>query len=164
MAAALFSAAILFAAKPAPAQSCATVSHQEADFMVGNWLASDSSGHTIGTTTIRKAYGGCVLIERWRGTGNSDEGLGVIGYDPARRSWHRDFIDRRGLVLSLDGRREGPAMVMTGNDYEMDGTRMNRLTWAPQRDGTIAQRWQTSTDGGRSWQLKDHTLLRRIAE
>jgi hypothetical protein len=132
--------------------------------MVGNWLASDSSGHTIGTTTIRKAYGGCALIERWRGTGRSDEGLGVIGYDPARGSWHRDFIDRRGFVLALDGRREGPAMVMTGSDYETDVARMNRVSWAPRGDGTIEQRWQTSTDGGRSWQLNVHTLLRRIAE
>lgn len=164
MTAALVSAAMLFAVESVPAQSCVTTSHQELDFIIGNWLVSDSSGHAIGTTTIRKTYGGCALIERWRGMGSSDEALGVIGYDPEGRSWHRDFIDRRGFVLAIDGRRDGLTLVMSGNDYQLDVARMNRVTWAAQRDGTIVQRWQTSTDGGRSWQLQFHALLRRIAE
>jgi hypothetical protein len=164
LAAALFFAAMLVAAEPVPARSCATAPGGELDFLIGNWLVTDSSGHAIGTTTIRKACSGCALIERWRGTGRSDEGLGVIGYDPAAGRWHREFLDRRGFVLALDGRREGPTIVMTGNDYEHDVARMNRVTWAALRDGTVVQRWQTSTDGGRSWQPRFHALLRRIAE
>jgi hypothetical protein len=162
--AALLSAAILIAAEQAPAQSCASASQRELDFMVGNWLVSDSSGQVTGTTTIRKASGGCVLIEQWRGTGKLDEGLGVIDYDPARTSWHRDFLDQGGVVLALDGRLDGQTMVMTGNDYALGGARMNRVTWAPQPDGTITQSWQTSTDGGQSWRSQLRARLRRIAE
>ena len=164
MVAALLSAAMLLAAERLPAQACSTSADQEIDFLIGNWLVSDSSGQAIGTTSIRKAYGGCVLIERWRGIGNSDEGLGVIGYDPNGSSWHREFLDRRGFVLALNGSRQGPTLVMTGNDYQRDAARMNRVTWAAQPDGTISQRWQTSTDGGQTWQIQLNGLLRRIAE
>jgi hypothetical protein len=75
------------------------------------------------------------LIERWREMTSSDEGLGVIGHDPEARSWHRDLLDRRGFVLARGGRREGP----TGNDYQVDVARMNRVTGAAQCDDTIVQ-------------------------
>jgi len=42
-----------------------------------------------------------------RGVANSGEGLGVVGYQPARRTWHRDFIDHNGFVLELDGQIAG---------------------------------------------------------
>jgi hypothetical protein len=159
----LGSAAMLSAAEPLPDQ-CSSAQHRQFDFVVGNWLVRDSSGHAIGTTTVSKEYGGCVLIERWRGVGNSNEGLGVIGYQPGSKIWHRDFIDHSGFVLAFDGHLDGATMVMTGKDYPSDAARMHRVTWRPQSDGSVEERWQTSTDAGRSWQAHFYGVLRRIAE
>jgi len=69
---ALGSAAMLVAAEPLHAQ-CSSAQHHQFDFVVGNWLVRDSSGHAIGTVTVSREYGGCVLIERWRGVANSSE-------------------------------------------------------------------------------------------
>jgi len=161
---ALGSAAMLFAAEPLPTAPPAAPAQNQFDFVIGNWLVRDSSGAVIGTTTISKEYGGCVLIERWRGVGPAGEGLGVIGYRPASRTWHRDFIEQGGVVLAFDGQRDGAAMVMTGKDYPPDGVRMHRVTWTPRSNGSIEERWQTSTDAGRSWSMHFYGVFERIAE
>lgn len=160
----LGSAAMLVAAEPLPPQSCSTAQHQQFDFVIGNWLVRDSSGHAIGTTTVSKEYGGCVLIERWRGVGHAREGLGVIGYQPASRTWHRDFIDHGGFVLAFDGQRDGAAMVLTGKEYQPDVIRMHRVSWMPTSDGKVEERWQTSTDAGRAWRVHFYGVFERIAE
>ena len=159
----LGSAGLLFVAVPHHDQY-SSPQHQQFDFVIGNWLVRDSSAHAIGTTTVSKAYGGCVLIEKWRGVANSGEGLGVAGYDPARGAWHRDFIDQNGFVLAIDGQLEGAVMVMTGKDYPPDGPRLHRVTWTRRSDGSLVQRWLTSTDAGRSWQMRFYGAFERIAE
>ena len=141
-----------------------TAPHDPFDFIVGNWLVRDSSGRAIGSASVTKEYGGCVLVEKWRGVGKSREGLGVVGYQPATKTWHRDFIDDSGFVLAFDGQFDGAAMVMTGKDYQSDVTRMHRLTWTPKSDGSVEERWQTSTDAGQSWQEHFHGVFQRIAE
>jgi len=160
---ALGSAATLCAAEPLHAQ-CSSAQHHQFDFTVGNWLVRDSSGQATGTVTVSHEYGGCVLIERWRGVANSGEGLGVIGYQPGSKTWHRDYIDPSGFVLEIDGQMEGTAMVMMGKDYPVDGVRMHRVTWTPRSDGSVEERWQTSTDAGRSWHMHFYGVLHRIAE
>lgn len=160
----LSSAAALFAAEPPPLQSCSTPQHRQFDFVVGNWLVRDSSGHAIGTVTVSKEYGRCVLLERWRGAAKSGEGLGVIGYQPEKKIWHREYLDHGGFVLAFDGERDGEAMVMTGKEYQPDVVRMHRVTWTRKPDGSVDERWQTSTDEGRSWEERLHAVLQRIAE
>jgi hypothetical protein len=161
---ALLSAAMVSAAERQPGESCATVHHHEFDFVIGNWLVRDSSGQAAGTTTVARAYGGCVLIETRLGVGSGGESLGIIGYLPEQRRWHRDFLAPGGGVLSLEGERDGVAMVMTGKDYPADGVRMHRVAWTPTADGAVEERWQTSADAGRSWQVRSYGVLRRIAE
>jgi hypothetical protein len=160
----LLSAAIVTAAEGHRGESCATARHHEFDFVVGNWLVRDSTGQVTGTTTVSKGYGGCVLIETWRGVGSAGESLGVIGYRPDSRRWHRDFLDAGGVVLTLEGEMAGAAMVMTGKDYPAEGVRMHRVAWAPGKDGAIEERWQTSTDEGRSWRVRFYGVYHRIAE
>jgi hypothetical protein len=105
-----------------------------------------------------------VLIERWRGAANSGEGLGVIGYQPGKKTWHRDYLEPGGVVLAFDGQRDGAAMVMTGKEYRPEVVRMHRVTWTSKSDGSVEERWQTSTDSGRTWEVRLEGILQRIAE
>jgi hypothetical protein len=161
---ALLSAVMLSAAESHPEEPCDAAQQHELDFVIGNWLVRDSSGQVAGTATIARKYGGCVLIETWLGVGSVGESLGVIGYQPEQRRWHRDFLDPGGVVLSLEGRMDGAAMVMTGKDYPADGPRMHRLAWTPTRDGAVEEKWQTSADAGRSWQVRFNGVFHRISE
>jgi hypothetical protein len=161
---ALLSAAMLSAAERQPGEPCAAARRHELDFVIGNWLVRDSTGQATGTATIARAYGGCVLIETRLGVGSTGETLGIIGYLPEQGRWHRDFLAPGGGVLSLEGERDGAAMVMTGTDYLPDGARMHRVAWTPAADGGVEERWLTSTDAGRSWQVRSHGVFHRIAE
>ena len=67
-------------------------------------------------------------------------------------------------MLTLEGERDGAAMVMTGKDYPADGVRMHRVAWTPTRDGAVEERWQTSADAGRTWQVRFYGVLHRISE
>jgi hypothetical protein len=160
----LLSAALVSAAEGPHDESCATAQHHQFDFVIGNWLVRDSAGRAIGTATVSKGYGGCVLLETWHGVGSTGESLGVIGYQPESRRWHRDFLDPGGVVLTLDGHRDGAAMVMTGKDYRPDGVWMHRVAWSPRSDGAVEERWQTSADAGRSWQMHFFGVFHRISE
>jgi len=144
--------------------SNSTAPHDQFDFIIGNWLVRDASGQAIGVATISKEYGGCVLVEKRHGVGKSHESLGVVGYRLASGTWHRDFIDDSGFVLSLDGGRDAAAMVMTGKDYRTEITRLHRVSWTHMSDGTIEERWQISSDGGTSWQEHFYAVFQRIAE
>lgn len=161
---ALLLAATASVAAARPGESCAALRRHELDFVIGNWLVRDSSGQVTGTATIARAYGGCVLIETRLGVGRTGESLGIIGYLPEQGRWHRDFLGPGGGVLSLEGGRDGAAVIMTGKDYPADGRRIHRVAWTPTADGGVEERWLTSTDAGRSWQVRSHGVLRRIAE
>jgi hypothetical protein len=38
------------------------------------------------------------------------------------------------------------------------------VAWAPTADGAVEERWQTSIDAGRSWQVRFYGVLHRISE
>jgi hypothetical protein len=144
---------------------CAGVEHRLLDFLIGNWLVRAASGCAIGTVTIAWEYGGCVLLERRSGVDGADDALGVIGYRVQQRQWHRDFLDRSGRLLTLDGRWDGTSLRLTGRDYPTGGsTRLHRHSWRPTADGSIEERWHTSVNGGRSWQVRASGTLRRYGE
>lgn len=144
---------------------CSDAEHAQLDFLVGNWIVRNPAGDVTGTASVFKEYGGCVLVERWGGIGAGGERLGVTGYRPERRMWHRDFAESAGVVLALDGRWDGTGMVMTGTDYSHpDRVRVHRVTWAPMADGSVEEQWRTSDDAGRTWQARPPRRFRRIAE
>ena len=50
--------------------------------------------------------------------------------------------------------------MLTGRNAFFDGrVGLHRMTWQPQPDGSIRQRWELSMDEGRHWE----TLLASIA-
>jgi len=154
----------LAAAARLPAGTCATAPYRQFDFVIGNWLVRDSTARVTATVTVVKKFDGCVLLESWRGAGRTGEALGVIGYTAERGRWQREFLEAGGVVLTLDGVREGTAMVMAGRDYPPEGPRLHRVVWSPRSDGTVEERWQTSTDDGRSWTVHHYGVFSRIAE
>ena len=40
-------------------------------------------------------------------------------------------------------------------------TTLNRITWTPNKDGTVRQLWEASTDQGKTWQVAFDGLYRR---
>lgn len=158
LAATLLAAAPLAAAQP---QRCDDAVHREFDFWIGHWDVFDPQGQRVGENRIGAARDGCSLYESWQGQGGV-AGNSVNRHHKASGRWRQVWIDNQGGHLDLSGTRQGPAMVLEGEDDEGPSRRRHRITWTPQPDGSVRQLWQSSADDGRSWQTAfDGRYVRR---
>ena len=134
--------------RAADAGSCSAPEHRQFDFWLGDWQVHRSNGVLAGINRITSEYGGCVIHERYAtGRGYSGESLNV--YDAARKVWHQTWVDSDGLLLTLEGRWNGQAMVMQGESLQPGGTRARqRITWTPQPDGSVRQLWEAANAAG----------------
>lgn len=128
--------------------SCAAPEHRQFDFWLGDWQVHRANGALAGLNRITSEYGGCVIHERYAtGRGYSGESLNV--YDAARKVWHQTWVDSTGLLLTLEGGWNGHAMVMEGESVQPGGARSRqRITWTPDRDGTVRQLWEAADAKG----------------
>ncbi|HEY3644056.1 MAG TPA: hypothetical protein VGM16_01850 [Gammaproteobacteria bacterium] len=144
---------ILFALlSPSLAQAaCADLQYRQFDFLLGDWNVATADGKLVGHDRVEKAYGGCVVQEHWTsvdgGTGGS-----VSIYDASRKLWHQTWVDSTGTLVVLEGGPKGGAMLMTGEMTDGGKRVQDRMSWTPQ-GGKIRQLWETSSDGGKTWQI-----------
>jgi|SRR5579885_2089926 len=132
--------------------ACADLAYRQFDFMLGDWNVATADGKLVGHDHIEKAYGGCVVQEHWTsvdgGTGGS-----VSIYDMSRKTWHQTWVDSTGTLVVLEGGLKGGGMVMSGEMSDGGKRLQDRMSWLPGKDGKIRQLWETSSDGGKTWQI-----------
>ena len=151
-------ALLLVAAHPAAASAqqggptpCATDTHRQFDFWVGEWEVTNAEGKVVGTNRISSILGGCVILEEWKSAGPY-AGKSLNMYDAANDRWHQTWVDNGGLLLELNGRLEAGNMVLSGSRPGAEGAEvLHRITWEPLENGDVRQRWDTSTDDGATW-------------
>lgn len=139
-------------AQASPPPACAAPSHREFDFWLGDWTVTDSAGtRALGTSRITSEEGGCLVREQWTGAGGSN-GQSLNAWDRSTGEWRQHWVGNDGLVLHLRGGLRDGRMVLEG-DLSFPGGRRQRqrITWSPEPDGRVRQRWETSDDDGRTW-------------
>jgi hypothetical protein len=145
-------------AQTAPGQeppACSAPSHRQFDFWVGEWDVANPAGVLVGRNRIDAAHGGCALIEHWTSV-NGVTGTSLSIYDRDSGRWHQTWVDSGGGLLRLDGGIVGGAMVLTGDALDAGPpAKMSRqrVTWTRKPDGRVRQLWESSTDGGRTWNV-----------
>ena len=153
----LAAASLILAAQSAPAQqsppppACTAPVHKQFDFWAGDWNVFNVQGKQIGSNRISPVSGGCALLEEWQAA-NGPGGKSINFYDAADGQWHQVWVGGDGTVLRIAGSLKDGAMQLTGADRKTPkGTVRDRITWTPQPDGAVEQRWDLSTDGGATW-------------
>jgi hypothetical protein len=141
---------------PPKAPPCSSPEHRQFDFWIGEWRVTTPDGKHAGDNRIERVLDGCALHESWEGAGGG-RGFSYNAYDAQRKVWHQTWVDRQGNLLLLEGGLVDGAMVLSG----AQGAALNRITWTPNRDGSVRQHWQVSTDEGKSWQTAFDGLYRR---
>ena len=139
--------------------SCDRPEHRQFDFWVGEWDVT-VSGKPAGTNSITKEMKGCVIHEHWSGGGGL-RGESFNIWDRTRKKWHQTWVTDTGNLLVLEGEFVNGAMQMTGESMTAKGAVTNRVTWTPNPDGSVRQFWESSTDGGNTWQTSFDGLYRR---
>jgi hypothetical protein len=154
--------AFITAISPAFATAaCEAPEHRQFDFWLGEWNVHRPDGQQVGTNSISRQYGGCVLHERYT-TPRGYSGESLNAYDPGRKLWHQTWVDSAGTLLLLHGRFAGDRMQMEGETVQADGKVVkHRITWTPAPDGTVKQFWEAGSGDGQWKTVFDGTYKRK---
>ena len=138
------------AGSPAP-RPCSAPEYRQFDFWLGEWAVSEK-GKVAGINRITPLLGGCAVREEWKGTSGLT-GTSLNMWDAGRKRWTQTWVDDKGNVLFLVGGLQGSKMVLEGDTPDgKGGMTKNRITWSPLLPGKLRQVWETSKDGGKTWE------------
>lgn len=159
---------VAFAQAPAtpPPPACGAPEYRQFDFWLGAWevTGGPKMDQTVGHSRITAVSTGCALQEDWTNAGGRD-GHSLNVYDATTKQWTQFWIGSDGVLLRLEGglRTDG-AMAMEGVLPKAGGgMQRQRITWTPNADGSVEQRWETSDDAGATWQVAFVGIYRRAA-
>lgn len=128
--------------------ACSSPEHRAFDFWLGDWEVRTADGKLAGTNRIETAQNGCVIHESYS-TPRGYNGQSLNIYDTSRKVWHQTWVDTDGLLLQLEGGLRDGKMVMEGAQKGADGKiTKQRITWTPNKDGSVRQLWETIDEKG----------------
>jgi hypothetical protein len=139
-------------ASPDPSYCPSRKEAAQFDFMIGTWTVRSGDGAgAAGRASIAKDMQGCLVEEQITGPAGY-EGLSYSTFDVFTGRWMRTYVDTDGNRLTLDGGVADGGMVLAGTRKTLVGRGADvRVTWKPDGEGRVVQRWELSHDGGRQW-------------
>jgi hypothetical protein len=159
----LFGFAMLAPPSPAGAAppGCKGAAYHGFDYMLGTWIAHNTKGQLNGKAEVDSVLAGCSVRMHW--TGRTYEGTNNNSYDAARALWQKAWFDNTGGIELSEGHIVNGALVYVGYDYDKGKVvSMHRESWIPLPDGRVAERYEGSTDHGRTWKTAWTTTYTRV--
>lgn len=151
-----------------PPVDCSDADHSAFNFWLGEWDVSPTGTDTVvARSTISSAAGGCAIEENYHqtvgpgGVAASYHGSSFSVFDAANGGiWRQFYVDSGGSVTAFEGGLQDGGMVL---DAPGAPGVIQRMTVAPQPDGSVRQWGRTSRDGGATWSSGgyDFTYRRR---
>ncbi len=130
---------------------CADPRSRQFDFWIGSWEVVNANGSIAGRNRIEAILDGCALQETWAGSSGS-AGTSLNFFDTKRGKWRQFWVWREGTTLELEGGLVDGAMILEGDTVEDGKPTKNRITWTVRPASRVRQRWEISTDAGKSWE------------
>lgn len=129
-----------------------TPAHQDFDFWLGQWdVYKTRTDELAGKSVIESINDGFAIRETYTATKGAYRGTSLNNFNKQSGKWEQYWTDNTGLVLYITGGLVDGSMVMDDILYHHDHTVHNRITWTPQKDGTVRQVWEQSFDEDFSW-------------
>lgn len=137
------------------------------DFWLGQWDVLQG-GQLVGTNTIEATLDGCAIFERWRHV-RGGQGTSLFYYDRDTQCWKQVWVTDKALAVG------GTKVKSEQREFTADGrirfqgeysapehktTITDRTTLTRERDGSIRQLIEISTDGGRTWRTMFDAVYR----
>ena len=124
---------------------CSTEEYQQFDFWIGKWAVETPDGKPAGDSRIRRAQGGCIILESWQSLTSPYTGTSMNFYDPDLQQWRQIWLDNQGGKLELFGNRKDNQMVLRSKTND-EGV-YQQITWTANKDGSVRQFWQSFSQG-----------------
>ncbi len=132
------------------------------DFWVGTWEVFNPQGVKVGENVITRAKGGCAIHESWTST-NIYSGQSISFYDPYDGKWKQSWVgsggDASNYVETEDG--EGDLQFVSQQKNANGQPFMYRMTFYHNKDNTVRQHMESSTDNGTTWTTAFDGLYKR---
>ena len=148
----------LAAQQPAPPANPCTVSQQKQfDFWVGEWDLTwpgkkpGESGH--GTNNIKRIMDGCVVQENFSGGDAHLRGTSVSTFDLASNEWKQTWVDNEGGYLDFVGEFKDSQMILQREATVSGKKILQRMVWKNITSSDLDWSWESSIDGGKTWQV-----------
>lgn len=145
------------------ARTCASDAHRAFDFWVGDWSVAPPGQEPRAVNHVRREVQGCLIREHYWNAGGYT-GTSTNWFTPSDGLWRQLWLDNSGLILQLSGGVDDRGrMVLQGDRTTADGGRVrDRITWYPDDSGHVHQIWDSSTDGGVTWENAFHGIYRPL--
>jgi hypothetical protein len=137
---------------------CLLPEQRQLDFWVGEWdltWPAEKDGQTDhGTNSIRRVLDGCVVEENFS-AGSSGHLLGksVSIFDTPSGKWKQTWVDNEGGYLDFTGGWKDGEMTL-GREFIKDGKVVQqRMVFRNITPNELDWSWESSKDGGKTWQV-----------
>lgn len=139
------------------------------DFWVGKWKAKYDSGDGMtvyGTNVIEKIFDGKVIRETFELTSGPSagfKGMSLSVFQPRFRRWKQAWADNTGGYFDFEGDFEGDKRIFKTQIFERQGRRIQqRMVFHDIQENSFTWDWETSVDGGETWQLSWRIYYERM--
>ena len=145
--------------KPQPVAPCSAPQQKQFDFWLGTWDLTwpgekqNETGH--GTNTIGRILDDCVVHESFSGGDTMHlRGNSVSSFDVRSGKWKQTWVDNEGGYLDFVGEFNGSQMILSREATREDGSTVKqRMVWKNIRADELDWGWESSKDGGKTWQV-----------
>ena len=145
------------AAPPAP---CSASEQKQLDFWVGEWdltwPGAKPGEIDHGTNSIKRVLDGCVVEENFSaGKSGHLRGTSVSMFDGASGKWKQTWVDNEGGYLDFVGGFTDGHMFFQRDAVKQDGSKvLQRMIWKNVTANEFDWSWESSSDGGKTWQVQ----------
>lgn len=145
------------------------------EFMLGDWRGEITSRNDDGSTTHAEIFwegryilDGWAIRTDWRiplAAGGANHGTMIRAFDRSADQWRVSEVYTPGLQLhTFTARMTGTEMVQLGEGTRGGQAVRTRRTFFNITPDVYENRYETSSDGGRTWTERSRSLVRRIAK
>jgi len=139
---------------------CAAPEQKQLEFWVGEWdltWPGEKQGEVgRGTNSVRRVLETCVVEENFSGEKAMHlRGISVSIFDTRAGKWKQTWVDNEGGYLDFVGEFKGGQMILSRDAVRPDGTKaMQRMIFKNITRNEFDWSWESSTDGGKTWQVQ----------
>jgi hypothetical protein len=141
-----------------PRNPCAIAEQKQLEFWVGEWDLSwpgQKAGETLhGTNSIIRMMDGCVVQENFSDQAKHYRGTSISTFDTTAGKWKQTWVDNGGAYLDFVGEFKDGQMILQREAIGKDGVKtLQRMVWKNITANELDWSWESSTDGGQTWQV-----------
>ena len=137
---------------------CADPQQKQFDFWVGEWNLTwpgEKSGEVAhGTNSIKRILDRCVLQENFSGGDSMHlRGTSVSTFDARSNRWKQTWVDNEGGYLDFVGDFSNGQMILQREAVRNGEKVLQRMVWKNISANELDWSWESSADGGKTWQV-----------